>query len=62
MLLDADDNVKLADFGLSTIIRLRNGQTMSTFSGSSNGIKGTYAFMAPEVAQSKQFSRKSDVW
>uniref|UniRef100_A0A914UZP7 Protein kinase domain-containing protein n=1 Tax=Plectus sambesii TaxID=2011161 RepID=A0A914UZP7_9BILA len=62
LLLDQDDNVKLADFGIATTVQLKNGLTASTFASAEKGIKGTLLHMAPEALQSKRFSRKSDIW
>uniref|UniRef100_A0A914XAK1 Protein kinase domain-containing protein n=1 Tax=Plectus sambesii TaxID=2011161 RepID=A0A914XAK1_9BILA len=55
LLLDASKDVKLADFGISQEIRLKqNGMTSSTFSeNGSGGIKGTLLHMAPEVLNSE---------
>ncbi|OHS96718.1 CBL-interacting serine/threonine-protein kinase 11 [Tritrichomonas foetus] len=55
VLIDADGNVKLSDFGLSKFIRSDNDLT-STFCGSP-------CYMAPEVIKSEEYNPKvSDIW
>lgn len=57
VLIDADNRLKLADFGIAKIctnISLDEEMNMT--------IVGTPLFMAPEVASGKQYDYKSDVW
>lgn len=53
--LDADWNVKLADFGLSRHTSNSNNSTLSK-------LRGTLAYCAPEVFQGEKFSTSSDIY
>ncbi|RDX83768.1 Serine/threonine-protein kinase STY17, partial [Mucuna pruriens] len=54
MLLDANQNLKIADFGVSRV--------EATNQSEMTGETGTYGYMAPEVLNGKSYNRKCDVY
>ncbi|XP_058830877.1 serine/threonine-protein kinase Nek7-like [Topomyia yanbarensis] len=60
VLIDADNRLKLADFGIAKICSTHpNGSELDELNMT---IVGTPLYMAPEVATGKRYDYKSDVW
>ncbi|KHN15740.1 Serine/threonine-protein kinase HT1 [Glycine soja] len=54
MLLDAKQNLKIADFGVARVEAINQSEM--------TGETGTYGYMAPEVLNGKPYNRKCDVY
>lgn len=52
--LDADNNVKLGDFGLAKILDEKEHFTET--------VVGTPLYMSPELIRNKKYNKKSDIW
>lgn len=52
--LDADQNIKLGDFGISSILSTTN-QFLNTFAG-------TYYYLSPEIIDNLPYNHKTDLW
>ena len=57
VLVDSDGKVKLSDFGCSKLFE--NSFSQSEFS---SVIRGSLAWMAPEILMNKGIHRKADIW
>eukprot|EP00516_Mucochytrium_quahogii_P001350 CAMPEP_0203761766 /NCGR_PEP_ID=MMETSP0098-20131031/14788_1 /ASSEMBLY_ACC=CAM_ASM_000208 /TAXON_ID=96639 /ORGANISM=" , Strain NY0313808BC1" /LENGTH=542 /DNA_ID=CAMNT_0050655899 /DNA_START=421 /DNA_END=2049 /DNA_ORIENTATION=- len=60
ILLTADGNVRITDFGLSKFIPSKNKKMNDRFT--MTGETGSYRFMAPEVFKHEQYNEKVDVY
>ncbi|XP_058459341.1 serine/threonine-protein kinase Nek7 [Malaya genurostris] len=60
VLIDADNRLKLADFGIARICCFNTNE--SEHDELNMTIVGTPLYMAPEVATGKRYDYKSDVW
>jgi len=56
MLLDGENNIKLADLGISKECH------HSTYESKRTQGCGTTHYMAPEVMAGEQYGRKADIW
>jgi len=56
MLLDGNDKIKLADFGIARECHHPTLESLRT-----QGC-GTMHYMAPEVMAGKEYGRKADIW
>ena len=64
ILIDSENVLKLADFGLSVKLRDDLGGTSQFFSNQFSTCLGTFTHMAPEVVDSRRgkYGRKVDIW
>jgi len=58
MLLDSNDNIKLADLGISRECHSTYESKRSHYTNTC----GTAHYMAPEVMAGEKYGRKADIW
>jgi len=61
LLLDKDFNIKVCDFGLSRYTP-KEGEELTESDQTLQKLRGTYAYTAPEMYYSKNYTAKSDVY
>jgi NIMA (never in mitosis gene a)-related kinase len=59
ILLTADYNIKLGDFGLAKVVQITTASKSSDKSGSP---AGTFAYMSPEMLSEMGYSFETDIW
>ncbi|KAI9291339.1 Pkinase-domain-containing protein [Neoconidiobolus thromboides FSU 785] len=59
ILVDDQDNVKIADFGVSKKVQ---DSVMSVITPQRTSLQGSVYWMAPEVVKQTHYTRKADIW
>lgn len=60
--LDADGRLKILDFGLAKIIEPASPLSVTRSGAPSQGIVGTFPYMAPEQLRGETVDTRSDIW